>query len=139
MTFPLFGGGAIIDSFLPIKASEAGNADTLDCFPDDQVVALSGSDISCADPIIASILGFDVSATPVPLPLSGFGEKYKSEMMVTTVTGTSVLRYRRRSAIWRSWPPPTCRCCCWARPAQAKKCSPVPCMRRAVGAATSWR
>jgi len=90
LTFPLFGGGAIIDSFLPIKASEAGNADTLDCFPDDQVVALSGSDIRCADPLITSVLGFDVSGDPLPFPLSGFGEKYKSEMMVTTVTGTSV-------------------------------------------------
>ncbi len=90
ITFPLFGGGAIIDSFLPIKASESNNATTIDCFPDDQVTALSGSDIRCADPIITSILGFDFSDSPVALPLSGFGEKHKHEMMVTTLTGTSV-------------------------------------------------
>ncbi|MBL8743843.1 MAG: hypothetical protein JNK04_22195, partial [Myxococcales bacterium] len=90
ITFPLFGGGAIIDSFLPIKASESNNPGTIDCFPDDQVTALAGSDIRCADAVITSLLGFDVSGSPIPLPLSGFGEKYKQEMMITTLTGTSV-------------------------------------------------
>jgi hypothetical protein len=90
ITFPLFGGGCIIDSFLPIKESESNNPTTIDCFPDDQVTALAGSDIRCADPLITSILGFDFSATPLPMPVSGFAEKYKNEMMVTTLLGTSV-------------------------------------------------
>ncbi len=90
VAFPLFGGGAIIDSFLPIAASEAGDPATLDCFPDAQVTQISGSPIRAADAIVNSFAGIDISANPLPLPLSWFAEKHKQQMMITTTLGTSV-------------------------------------------------
>lgn len=85
---PGFGGAAIIDSFLPIKQSEAGSPSTLDCFPDAQVVDIPGSPFRAADAIVTSLVSNPVAAFTAPL--SGFAEKHKNEMMVTTLTGTSV-------------------------------------------------
>lgn len=88
IVLPAFGGGAIIDSFLPVMESEATDAPTLDCFPDAQVKTISGSPIRAVDAIISSVIGQPIS--PVEVPLSWFAEKHSAQMMVTTVTGTSV-------------------------------------------------
>lgn len=88
IVIPAFGGGAIIDSFLPIRQSESANATTIDCFPDAEVVDIPGSPIRAADAVVPSLLG--QPATPYTVPLSGFAAKHHDEMMVTTMTATSV-------------------------------------------------
>lgn len=88
VVIPAFGGGAIIDSFLPIRESESSNPSTLDCFPDDQVVDIPSSPIRAADPRLRSIVGIEVDEYQVNL--SDFAVKHRDEMMVTTLTGTSV-------------------------------------------------
>lgn len=88
IVMPAFGGAAIIDSFLPIKASESANASTVDCFPDDQVATIPGSPIRAADAVVTSLV-----SNPFPAftaPLSSFALKHKDEMMVTTLTASSV-------------------------------------------------
>ena len=88
IVLPAFGGGAIIDSFLPVKESEATDAPTLDCFPDAQVKDIAGSPFRAVDAIIDSVIG--QSIPPIEVPLSWFADKYKDQMMVTTLQGTSV-------------------------------------------------
>jgi hypothetical protein len=82
-----FGGGAIIDSFLPIRASESAAASTLDCFPDAEVVSFAGSPIRAVD--TTCFFPPFVNA-PTVVPLSWFAEKHRHQMMVTTVEGSSV-------------------------------------------------
>ncbi len=90
IVIPAFGGAQLIDSVLPIRASEAGAAAaTLDCFPDEQVVELAGSPIRAADATMDHLVGQTVS-TPFTVPLSPFIDKHKAQLMVTTLTGTSV-------------------------------------------------
>jgi hypothetical protein len=90
IVIPAFGGAQLINSVLPIRASEAGAAaPTLDCFPDEQVVDLAGSPIRAADAVMDHLVGQTVG-TMFQVPLSPFIDKHKQQMMVTTLTGTSV-------------------------------------------------
>jgi hypothetical protein len=87
---PAFGGAQIIDSVLPIRASEAGSqANVIDCFPDNEVVSLTGSPIRAADATMNHLVGQTIEQT-FTVPLSPFIDKHKAQMMVTTLTGTSV-------------------------------------------------
>ncbi len=90
IVIPAFGGAQIIDSVMPIRASEAGaEAATLDCFPDEQVVDLAGSPIRAVDAVMDHIVGQNVG-TSFQVPLSPFIDKHKQQMMVTTLNATSV-------------------------------------------------
>lgn len=84
VNFAAFGGASIIDSFLPIKHSESANFQTTNCFPDYQVKDVSGSPIRAVDLENGSMFG--AFATN----LSGFANKHKQDMMISTLTGTSV-------------------------------------------------
>lgn len=79
------GGASIIDSALAIRASEAGDADTLNCFPDAWVESFGDLRAVNAE---ASSLG------PIPMPVSSdqaaFVRKHQQDMMVATWTRTSV-------------------------------------------------
>ena len=84
------GGASIIDSFLAVRQSEAGAGyQTLNCFPDQQVVDVAGSPFRAVNTDLSS-LG--------PIPLVGqlhveqesFVKKHMAHMMVATQTGTSV-------------------------------------------------
>lgn len=88
IVLPAFGGGAIIDSFLPVSESESISPATLDVFPDAQVKTIPDSPIRAVDAVISSVIGQGIP--PVELPLSGFAQKHKDQMMITTLTGTSV-------------------------------------------------
>lgn len=90
IVIPAFGGAQIIDSVLPIRASEAGGeASRIDCFSDAEVIDISGSPIRAADATMDHLVGQNVG-TPFTVPLSPFVDKHKAQMMVTTLTGTSV-------------------------------------------------
>ncbi|MBL9022016.1 MAG: hypothetical protein JNL21_07430 [Myxococcales bacterium] len=82
-----FGGGAIIDSFLPVRAADSGNAESIDCFPDDQIVTYGDSPIRAVDAVTEFSPFFGPNT---PLPLSWFTDKYRHQMMVTTLEGSSV-------------------------------------------------
>jgi hypothetical protein len=82
------GGASIIDSFLAIRASEAGaNAPTINCFPDGEVTLVPDS------PFRAVNLSRNaVGAIPIPFQSNqtAFAGKHKNDLMVVTQTGTSV-------------------------------------------------
>jgi len=82
-----FGGGAIIDSFLPIRAGDAPNAPSLDCFKEAEVVSTPGSPILSVD---AECLFPPFLSAPTTVPLSWFTQKHHADMMVTTLEGSSV-------------------------------------------------
>lgn len=81
------GGASIIDSFLAIRESESANGRIINAFPDDAVKDIEGSRLRAVD------LRLD-SLGPIPLPIvthqSAFVNKHKQDMMVVTLTGTSV-------------------------------------------------
>lgn len=81
------GGASIIDSFLAIRASESANAATLNTFPDASVVSVAGSPFRAVDTS-------DSSIGPIPFPYSTsqstFVQKHYQDMLVATLTGTSV-------------------------------------------------
>lgn len=91
-----FGGGSIIDSFLPIKESETSSPADLDCLPDAEVISTAGTPIRAADATCRSFLGQSLynpatqTYTTYQPALSPFVAKYKDDMMVTTVQGSSV-------------------------------------------------
>lgn len=82
-----FGGASIIDSFLAFRHSESPNFETVNCFPDGDVKDIAGSKLRAVD-ISANAIG----AIPVPFTTkqSAFVEKHKQNIMVATLTGTSV-------------------------------------------------
>lgn len=81
------GGASIIDSFLAIRASESANAATLNTFPDANVVSFPDSPIRAVDTS-------DNAIGPIPFPYStsqsAFVQKHRQNMLVATITGTSV-------------------------------------------------
>jgi hypothetical protein len=82
------GGASIIDSFLAIRESEAGDrAERLNCFPDPEIELVRDS------PFRAVALS-DSSVGAIPIPYEAdqrpFVQKRKDELMVATLTGTSV-------------------------------------------------
>lgn len=79
------GGASIIDSFLPIAASEAGeHASTLVTYPDSLIVQPPGSNLRCVGSLDLQT-PFVSSAS-----MEGFLAKYYEDMLVMTVENTSV-------------------------------------------------
>jgi hypothetical protein len=81
------GGGSIIDGPLAIRESESANASTINCFPDSLVTGWDGSPFRAVD-LSGNAMG------PIPAPYSvqpsEFFGRRRSDLMVATVTGTSV-------------------------------------------------
>lgn len=82
------GGASIIDSFLAVRASEAGmNAARLNTFPDAQVQAVANSPFRAVrvnNPRLGSI------PVAVSTDQLAFVNKYRDDMLVATSVGTSV-------------------------------------------------
>lgn len=80
------GGASIVDSFLPVAASEvdAATGDVLDVYPDDLVIQPGGSNLRA----VAPIGSYFVFANSFPLPT--FLERHHADMLVMTHEGTSV-------------------------------------------------
>lgn len=82
------GGASIIDSFLAIRESEAGqNAPGINCFRDNEVVSVAGTELRGVN-----LSRNQVGAIPIPFQSnqSRFVEAHKDDIMVVTQTGTSV-------------------------------------------------
>ena len=79
----MFGGASIIDSFLPFTHNESPNPDTVNCFPDANVIQPPGSNIRAVD-WSGNLFGSYSSQ------LSSFVAAHKQDMLVATMTGTSV-------------------------------------------------
>ncbi len=87
IAFGALGGAAIIDSFLPIRAADSATPTTLDTFSDAEIVSFPGSPIRAVDAVVPAS-PFVPPGTVVPL--SPFAQKYRDQMMVTTLEGSSV-------------------------------------------------
>ena len=85
--FGATGGASINDSFLAVRQSESRNASTLNTFPDAMVRSIDGTGLRAVDLAMDEI-------GPLPFPVeasqSKFLAKYYQDMMVTTLTGSSV-------------------------------------------------
>lgn len=81
------GGASIIDSFLAFRESECPTPDTINCFPDAEVKDISGSPLRAVDLSRKSIGAIPIGFTANQ---SGFVQKHKDNMLVATMTGTSV-------------------------------------------------
>lgn len=82
------GGASLIDSFLAIRASEAGaGAAELNCFADAEVESFTDSPFRAVN-----LRRNAVGAIPIPYRTdqSSFVRKHKDDLMVVTQTGTSV-------------------------------------------------
>lgn len=79
-----FGGASIIDSFLAIRDSESASSQTINTLPDGEVIDVPGTAIRGVD-LSRTLLG-----TAVNTSQSSFVARHKDDMMVVTVTGTSV-------------------------------------------------
>jgi hypothetical protein len=81
------GGASIIDSFLAIRESESANGKSLNTFADSEVLDIAGSPLRAVD-LARKNIG------PIPIGFSAnqssFVKKHKSDMLVATLTGTSV-------------------------------------------------
>jgi hypothetical protein len=88
ITIAATGGASIIDSFLAVRASEAGmSAARLNTFPDSAVQAVAGSPLRAV-----RYMGPRLGAIPIAVNTDqlGFVTKYRDDMLVATSTGTSV-------------------------------------------------
>ncbi len=84
------GGASIIDSFLAIRASEAGAAaDTLNCFPDAEVADVSGTPFRAVNTSVDSLGPIPLGGT-LSIEQQSFVQKHHADMLVATVTGSSV-------------------------------------------------
>lgn len=81
------GGGSIIDGPLAIRASESMNPDTLNTFPDEWVTTWSDSPFRAVDQSASAIGPIPAGFTVRP---SEFFGRRRQELMVATLTGTSV-------------------------------------------------
>ena len=81
------GGASLIDSFLAIRESESANAQSINAYPDSMVQDIADSPFRAIDSS-----GPSVGAIPVPYNAvqSDFIRKHKQDIMVATLTGTSV-------------------------------------------------
>lgn len=81
------GGGSIIDGPLAIRASESANADTLNTFDDSLVTTFDGSPFRAVE-----LAGDAIGPIPAAYSVSpsDFFSRRRSELMVATLTGTSV-------------------------------------------------
>jgi hypothetical protein len=87
IVIPAAGGGSIIDGPLAIREGESPNAATINAFPDAEVVSVAGSPFRAVNLSRAR-------AGSIPIPFrtnqEAFVTKHKADMMVVTMTGTSV-------------------------------------------------
>jgi len=85
--FGAMGGASINDSFLARRESEVKDASTLNVFPDRLIRSVGGSDLRAVD-----IADDAIGALPFPVKAvqSRFLAKYYQDIMVATLTGTSV-------------------------------------------------
>jgi hypothetical protein len=81
------GGGSIVDSFMAVRASECGNAATLNTFPDAQVQTVNGSPFRAVK-YSSAALGLIPQA--VNTDQLAFVTKHQQNMLVATTVGTSV-------------------------------------------------
>ena len=81
------GGANLLDSFLAIRASESANATTINAYPDAMVTQFDNSSLRAIDNP-----GDSLGAIPIPYSAnqSEFVRKHRADMMVATLTGTSV-------------------------------------------------
>ena len=81
------GGANLLDSFLAIRASESQNAGTINAYPDAMVTRFEDSPLRAIDNP-----GESLGAIPIPYAAnqSEFVRKHKNDIMVATLTGTSV-------------------------------------------------
>lgn len=81
------GGASIIDAMLAIRDTESANAATINTFPGALVQDVQGSPFRAVDQTFESL-------GPIPAPFStsqsSFVQRHHQEMMVATLTGTSV-------------------------------------------------
>ena len=84
------GGGSIIDGPLAIRASESATPSTLNTFEDALVTGWSGSPFRAVD-----LAGGSIGPIPAPFSVapSEFLSRRRQDLMVATVTGTSVNHY----------------------------------------------
>ncbi len=87
------GGASIIDSFMPIRSSESANAATINTFPDQEVFDIAGSQLRAVE-LSASTLGApgfaSLPMTWDPTALRSITERRKDDLLVTSMTSTSV-------------------------------------------------
>lgn len=82
------GGASIVDSFLAVRASESGpNAARINCFPDAQVQAVSGSPFRAVRVDAPKLGSIPIAVRADQL---AFVNKYKDDLLVATSVGTSV-------------------------------------------------
>lgn len=84
------GGASIIDSFLAIRESESANAPTVNTFPDALVVDTAGAPFRAVDQDLTTIGPIAVPGDPIAIRQSQFVSKHYQDMLVATVTGSSV-------------------------------------------------
>lgn len=81
------GGASLLDAMLAIRESECSNAAELNCFPDALVQDIPGSPFRAVDQSFEAL-------GPIPVPFSAnqsdFVARHHQDMMVATLTGTSV-------------------------------------------------
>ncbi len=87
ITLAAAGGASIIDAMLAIRHSESNNFENINCFPDNEVISVPDSPFRAVDRSNGSV-------GPIPFPYtaqqSTFVNKHKADMMVATLTTTSV-------------------------------------------------
>lgn len=82
------GGASIVDSFMAVRATEAGaNAAKLNTFPDASVQAVTGSPFRAVKYSASKLGSIPVAVSTDQL---GFVQKYADDMLVATTVGTSV-------------------------------------------------
>ncbi len=83
-----FGGASIIDSFMPIRESEAGDVwQLVDCYADEDIIQDPGWGNGTLRALRQSGTMFGSNFTA---DLSGFVDAHADDMLVCTMTGTSV-------------------------------------------------
>jgi hypothetical protein len=84
ITFGMFGGASIIDSFLPVVEEESANAGSINAFPAAAVSQPNGSNLRAAD------WAGNFFGSPYQTTKAAFLAKHMDDMLVATMTGTSV-------------------------------------------------
>lgn len=81
------GGASMLDAMLAIRESECNNAAQINCFPDALVQEIAGSPFRAVDQSFEAL-------GPIPVPFSAnqsqFVTRHHQDMMIATLTGTSV-------------------------------------------------
>ncbi len=81
------GGASMLDAMMAIRESESSNASTLNCFPDAMVRSIEGSPFRAVDQSFEALGPINM---PFATDQSSFVAEHHQDMMVATLTGTSV-------------------------------------------------